>query len=346
MNILIFAPSLSLISVMIISVTGANGHVGINLCDTLIRQGHTVRALSHNHDSGLKRISVEIIKGDLLNKDSLRNLIPGSDVVFHLAAKISITGDKDGSVEQINVQGTKNAAEIAMESGVKRFVHFSSIHAFHHGPTDQLLDENQPLVGPEAFSYDRSKADGERIIVEAAKNGLNAVILSPTSIIGPMDFEPSLMGKALLQIYHHQIPSLVPGGYNWVDVRDVVRAAISAINKGASGGKYILAGHYHKLTEVAQLIQKHTGIKTTRIVSPFWLAKAGLPFITAYSKITGVEPLYTSESLKILKKSNKNISHSKASLELDFNPRSLDETIRDSFEWFRENGFIRSTSKS
>jgi dihydroflavonol-4-reductase len=331
---------------MIISVTGANGHVGVNLCDTLSRQGHTVRALSHKNDWGLKCIRCEIIKGDVLSKNSLRNLIQGSDVVFHLAAKISIKGDPDGSVRRINFEGTRNITEVAKEAGVKRFIHFSSIHAFQHGPTDQLLDEKQPLVGTEAFSYDRSKADAERTVLEAAKNGLNAVILSPTAIIGPMDFEPSLMGKALLQIYEKQIPSLVPGGYNWVDVRDVVNAAISAINKGTKGEKYLLAGHYHTLIEMAQLIQKHTGVKTTRVVSPFWMAKFGLPFITAYSKITGVEPLYTSESLQILMKSNKNISHSKASRELDFNPRSLDDTINDSFEWFRQNGFIRSTSKS
>lgn len=331
---------------MIISVTGANGHVGTNLCDTLSRQGNTVRALAHNHEYGLKCIHCEIIKGDLLNKDSLRDLIRGTEVVFHLAAKISIKGDPDGFVRKINVEGTKNVADIARESGVKRFIHFSSIHAFHHGPTDQLLDENQRLVGPEAFSYDRSKADGERIIKEASDKGLNAVILSPTAIIGPMDFEPSLMGKALLQLYRNQIPSLVPGGYNWVDVRDVVQAAIAAITKGTPGGKYLLAGHYHTLTEVAQLIQKHTGRKTTRFVSPFWLAKAGLPFITAYSKIAGAEPLYTAESLQILMKSNKNISHTKASQELDFHPRSLDDTIRDSIEWFRQNGYINETAKA
>jgi dihydroflavonol-4-reductase len=331
---------------MIISVTGANGHVGVNLCDTLTRLGHTVRALSHNHDWGLKCLRCEIVKGDVLNKDSLLNLISGSDVVFHLAAKISIKGDPDESVRKINVDGTRNITEVAMETGVKRLIHFSSIHAFHHGPTDQLLDEDQPLVGPEAFAYDRSKADGERAVKEAANKGLNAVILNPTAIIGPMDYEPSLMGKALLQIYRRQIPSLVPGGYNWVDVRDVVRAAISAISKGNAGEKFLLSGHYHTLIEVAQLIQKHTGVKTTRMISPFWMAKAGLPFITAYSKIAGAEPLYTSESLQILMKSNKNISHLKASRELDFNPRSLDETIKDSFEWFSKYGLMNSPKRT
>ncbi|MCX6250714.1 MAG: NAD-dependent epimerase/dehydratase family protein [Bacteroidetes bacterium] len=325
---------------MKIAVTGANGHVGVNLCDALINNGHFVRALSHKKDNGLKHIKAEIVTGDLLNKDSIRNFIDGSDIVFHLAAKISIRGDADGSVRKINVEGTKNILELSRESRVQRFIHFSSIHAFHHGPNDELLDENTPLVGEDAFSYDRSKADGEKIVNEAVKDGFNAVILSPTAIIGPMDYEPSLMGKALLQLYHNQIPSLVPGGYNWVDVRDVVNAAISAIDRGRTGEKYLLGGHYHNLREVASIIYKQTGKKIVQIVSPFWLAKVGLPFITAYSMLTKVDPLYTAESLKILEKSNKKISNLKARSELDFNPRPLEETIRDIFQWFKETGTI------
>ena len=102
--------------------------------------------------------------------------------------------------------------EVANEAKVKRFIHFSSIHAFLHGPVNQLLDENQPLVGNEALSYDRSKADGERIVADAARNGLNAVILSPTAIIGPMDIEPSLSGKALIQLYNRKIRHWYPEG--------------------------------------------------------------------------------------------------------------------------------------
>jgi len=326
---------------MKIVVTGANGHVGVNLCDTLIKNGHFVRALSHENTNGIKHINTEIVKGDLLNKDSIMKLLDGMDIVFHLAAKISIRGDADGSVRNINVEGTKNILELARESQIKRFIHFSSIHAFHHGSPDESLDETSPLVGAGAFSYDRSKADGETLVKEASQDGFNAVILSPTAIIGPMDYEPSLMGKALLQLYHNQIPSLVPGGYNWVDVRDIVNASISAIERGRKGEKYLLGGHYHSLIDVASIIQKQTGRKTVRFVVPFWLAKVGLPFITAYSRISHADPLYTSESLKILEKSNKQISNLKARNELGFNPRPLDETIRDTFQWFKETGVIK-----
>lgn len=325
---------------MIIAITGANGHVGVNLCKELIDLGHEVRALVHKNAKGLEKLNVKIFNGDLLNKASLVPFLEGAEIVFHLAAKISITGDSHGSIRAINTEGTRFMIELSKEFGVKRFIHFSSIHAFRQEPHDQVLDEARPLVEEEAFAYDRSKADGERIVMNAAKDGLDAFVLSPTAIVGPMDYEPSLMGKALLQLYHHQIPALVPGGYNWVDVRDIVQAAIQSIDKGRKGEKYLLAGHWHSLPEVARFIEKHTGKKIVRTVMPFWIAWIGLPFITLYSRISGRTPLYTCESLKIIIKSSKQISYEKASRELGFRPRRMEETVQDIMNWFDMNGYL------
>jgi dihydroflavonol-4-reductase len=325
---------------MIISMTGANGHVGVNLCKALADQGHEVRALVHLNNKGLENLKVTQYKGDLLDRKSLLPFLTGAEIVFHLAARISITGDKEGIVRSINTEGTRNMVELAKECRVRRFIHFSSIHAFRHEPLEALLDENRPLVGEEAFAYDRSKADGERIVMDAARNGLDAFVLSPTAIIGPMDFEPSLMGKAFLQLYHGQIPALVPGGYNWVDVRDIVETSIRAIDKARKGEKYLLAGHFHSLPEVAAMIQKHTGKKIVSAVMPFWLAWTGLPFITLYSRISGRVPLYTRESLKIISTASKYISHEKAAAELGYAPRPMDKTVLDTMNWFAQNGYL------
>ena len=326
---------------MNIAVTGANGHVGINLCLALQEKGHFVRALCHKNDFGLKHLKVESFKGDLLNKDSIRSFLVGIDVVIHLAAKISIKGDPDGSVQKINIEGTRNILELARQYGIKRFIHFSSIHAFQQVPLNEVLDETYPIVDSGAFAYDRSKAEGERLVLAAAKDGFNAIVLCPTAIIGPVDYEPSLTGKAMLELYNHQIPALVPGGYNWVDVRDVINGCIAAIEMGKIGEKYLLSGQWRSLKDVAALITKCTGIKTTSLILPFWIAQLGLPFITLFSKITGGEPLYTKESLHIIKNGSRNISNVKARDELGYNPRNLEETIKDLFNWFRENGSIK-----
>jgi dihydroflavonol-4-reductase len=325
---------------MIIAITGANGHVGVNLCKALVELGHKVRALVHKNTEGLDQLDVKIFKGDLLDKASLIPFLNGAEIVFHLAAKISINGDSHGSVRAINTEGTRFMVELSKEFGIKRFIHFSSIHAFRQEPHDQVLDETRPLVEDEAFAYDRSKADGERIVMNAVKDGLDAIVLSPTAIVGPMDYEPSLMGKAFLQLYNHQIPALVPGGYNWVDVRDIVQTAIQSIEKGKRGEKYLLAGHWHSLPEVAGFIEKHTGRKVVRTVMPFWLAWIGLPFITLYSRISGRTPLYTRESLEIIINGSKQISYEKAAKELGFSPRKMDETVQDTMKWFDSNGYI------
>ena len=325
---------------MKIAVTGANGHVGFNLCKALVQQGHHVTILKHKNDYAIRNVDVESIRGDLLDKESLIRLLTGIEIVFHLAARISIKGDRDGMVWKINALGTKNIVDAALATGVKRFIHFSSIHAFRQNPQDQVLDETRSLVTNDGFAYDRSKAEGEKIVMNALKNGLDGIILNPTAIIGPDDFEPSLIGKAVIGLYTNKIPCLVPGGYNWVDVRDVVTAAITAIEKGCTGEKYLLAGQWRSLREVSQLISDTAGIKTTQFEIPLWIAKAGLPFITLYSIMAKAEPLYTSESLAIIRQGSKMISNEKAKRDLFFNPRSLEDTIHDTLEWFREHSFL------
>lgn len=325
---------------MKIAVTGANGHVGYNLCKSLLDKGFQVRALAHKHTEPISKLDLTIIKGDLLDKTSLLDLLDGVDVVFHLAAQISITGDPSGSVYRNNADGTRNMLSAAKDRSVKRFIHFSSIHAFCQDPQEKPLDEERPLVGSEAFAYDRSKAEGERAVMEAARNGMDAVVLSPTAIIGPADPEPGLTGQAVLQLINGKIPALVPGGYNWIDVRDVVSTAISAIDKARTGQKYLVAGKWHSLKELSAYVGKHSGRKTVQTVLPFWSAKLGLPFITSYSKITGSEPLYTRESLEIVAKGNRLIDNSKSKLELGLNPRSLDDTIRDLVDWFKQHNYF------
>lgn len=326
---------------MKIAVTGAHGHVGVNLCKSLAEQGHQVKALTHKNRQGLEHIPVEIIHGDLLDQNSLKPLLDEVEVVFHLGAKISITGDRDGMVQRINAEGTKNMLSAAADAKVKRLIHFSSIHAFQQHPVGLPLDESRPIVVDEGFAYDRSKADGERAVMAAAKNGLDALVLSPTAIIGQADPEPSLIGTAVVDIYNHKIPSLVPGGYDWVDVRDVVAAAITAIENGRTGEKYLLSGHWHSLQEFSGLIRQHSGRKTVNTVLPIWVARFGLPFITMYSQLSGTKPLYTSESLTIISEGNRMIDNSKARKELNFNPRPLTETIADFLIWLKDNAYIK-----
>ena len=221
----------------------------------------------------------------------------------------------------------------------RKFIHFSSIHAFQIESPDQILDENRSLVETNKSIYAFTKAEGERVVMKAVKEGLNAVILNPTAIIGPFDYRSSLLGKALLKIYQNKLPFLVSGGYNWADVRDVVSASINAIESGRNGERYILSGEFCSLKQLSAMISKLSGCKIPFMV-PVSLARIACPFFGIYSLITKNQPLYTSQSLDILVNSPSNISNAKAKRELGYEPRPIEQTLKDTFDWYRENNII------
>jgi dihydroflavonol-4-reductase len=295
--------------------------------------------LVHNFRNSLDEIDLELIHGNLLEPASLIKLCEGADVVFHLAARIAIDNRSSAQVYETNVTGTTNIIKAAISGGAKKFIHFSSIHSFQSEPSDLLLDESRSLVETTKTIYEFTKAEGEREVIKASKEGLSAVILNPTAVIGPFDYRSSLLGQALLQIYQNKLPFLISGGYNWVDVRDVVAASIKAIESGRSGEKYILSGEFSTLKELSLIIREISGCKIPYIV-PVSMARLACPFFQIYSSIVKKPPLYTSQSLDILVNSPSKISNVKAREELGFVPRALDQTLRDTFDWYRENNFI------
>lgn len=326
---------------MEISVTGASGHVGNVLCRKLVASGHKVKALVHQDENDLKTIGVDMVQGDLLNPDSLEKLCEKTEILFHLAAKISINEKEKELVYQTNVTGTENLIKASFKAGIKKFIHFSTIHALDPFPLDEKMDETRKFITHTHMIYEQSKTDGERLVLKAAKDGLNAVIITPTAIVGPYDYKPSYLGQALIKMYTNSLPMLVPGGYDWVDVRDVVDCAIKAAEKGRKGERYLASGQYLSLKELSKMISIISGKKTPSFTGPAFLAKVGLPFITLYARFKNEDPLYTSNSLEILKNSNSKISHAKATSELEYNPRPLEETLRDTFEWYVQNGLIK-----
>ncbi|MFO7613900.1 MAG: NAD-dependent epimerase/dehydratase family protein [Bacteroidales bacterium] len=324
---------------MKIAVTGANGHVGANLCRALVAEGHQVKALVHVNRQSLNGLNIEYISGSLDDEEALRRLCHDVEIVFHLAAMISIDG-KRKKLLRVNVDGTTTLLKIIRENGIRRLIHFSSIHALSHFPLDEPMDETRPLVEKGPMWYEITKSQAEKLVLKAVSEGLDAVIINPTAIVGPNDFMPSLVGQVLIRLYNRTLPALVPGGYNWVDVRDVVSGAIAAMDKGRKGERYILGGKWFSVQDLALIVEKTTGRKITRFMIPQAVAKIGVPFIKAYAFMAGTEPLYTFESLRALREVNKMISNDKATRELGYSSRNFEETVRDTIQWFRDNGYI------
>lgn len=320
-------------------ITGASGHLGGALMPALLDEGTTVRVIAHHNLEAFEALDVEVVRGDVLDRRGLIAAFRGADVVYHLAAVISITGDPTGVVRRVNVEGARNAAAAALEGGVGRFIHCSSVHAFDLSTGAAVIDEASPRVpagSPGHAAYDRSKADGERAVREIAASGLDAVVVHPTSVIGPHDAEPSRMGRFFLRLRSRRLPSLVRGGFDFVDVRDVVAGLIGAFRRGRSGQSYLLGGRHLSVGDLAAIAEEATGVRPPRTVLPIWTARLGLPFIATAARVRGVEPLYTRESLDALGLKSR-IDHSLAERELGFSTRPIEETVRELYAWFGPN---------
>ena len=323
---------------MTVVVTGATGHVGANLVRALLAKGRPTRCLVHVNRQAIEGLDTEIIQGDVCDQERLCHAFNGAEVVYHLAANISLLMDDWPLLESVNIIGTRNVVEACLRCGVRRLVHFSSVHALVQEPMRTPVDESRPLVeSRQCPPYDRSKAAAEREVQRGVELGLDAVIINPTAIIGPHDYQLSYFGEALLALARCKLPGLVTGGFDWVDVRDVVEGAMRAEEQAPTGAKYLLSGHWVSICDIANMVADFTGMPAPGFVCPLWLARLGTPVVTAFSSLKEKWPLYTSVSMRALR-SNRNISHEKATRELGYQPRPFRETLIDTLQWFEENG--------
>jgi len=317
-----------------IAITGASGHLGNNISRYLLTKGYSLKALVRFDDEeSLLGLDIELVKGDLFAPDALDRLMQGSDIIIHLAGKVSIYPEEKKEVYKTNIEGVKRVTEACLRNGIKKMIHFSSIHAHKGFGPDVRLDENTPYVESQKSSYDYSKARGENIVIEARKKGLDTVIINPTAVIGPYDFKPSLSGKLLSDIYTGKMNSIVSGGFDWVDVRDLAQAVDKIIEDDIQNEKFVLSGNWASFKEMADLVCGVKGKKYKGFTSSLSMAYLGLPFIKLYSKITGELPLYTIESLKTIKEGSKDVSNKKAAEMLGYKPRPFDQSITEITQW-------------
>lgn len=325
---------------MVAVVTGASGFLGGALVRALVSEGRDVRAVDLNYGPALAGLDIDRMEADVLDRSAVRAALKGAETVFHLSAVISVTGDPTGRVWAVNVGGVENVAEIALDSGVRRFVHCSSVHAYDLELRGADVTETSPrAMGQRLPAYDRSKAAGEAVLRKAMDRGLDAVTVNPTGLIGPYDFGPSRMGSVLLALFRRRLPALVDGGFDWVDVRDVARSMLAAESRGRTGENYLLPGHHLSLNGLARVAEQVSGRRRPFLTVPMWFARTWSPLSNVFSRRSN-NPLWaTSESMHALRFSP-TVSGDKAGAELLHRPRPIAETIADTYAWFTAQGFI------
>lgn len=320
-------------------ITGATGHIGNVLIRKLLERGQKVRALTLPNDTltPIAGLDVEVVYGDVLDPASLDVALRGVDVVYHLAAIITIMPGKNDLVQRVNVHGTRNMLAAAKKAGVRRFVYTSSIHAIQRAPHGVVIDENLPYDPHNPYgAYDRSKAEASLLVQQAAQDGLDAVLACPTGVIGPYDFRVSLMGNGINRYWNSAEVTYFPGGYDYVDVRDVAEGLIALAAKGRRGESYLLSGEYIGNKDLIELGRQLTGRNFEVREMPLWLVNLLAQVFPLYYRLSGERPQLTPYAVEVLQ-SNANISHDKATRELGYQPRPLADAVRDALHWYREN---------
>ena len=317
-------------------VTGACGHLGGTLVRLLERTGAQVRGLRLPSEQARDRAHVTYYPGDVRDRDSLRPLFRGlagrEVVVFHTAAIVDISGEATPQMVDVNVNGTKNILALCREYGVKRLVYVSSVHAIPEKDGYAVLREVDRFSPRQVTGgYAKTKAEATQAVLDAAAQGLDAVVVHPSGILGPFDGAENHLVQLVKEYAGGKLPACVKGGYDFVDVRDVAAGCLAAAEKGRSGQCYILSNRHYEVQEV--LAMAKTLCHGRRLpVLPMWMAQAAEPLLGWVARVKKQRPLYTKYSLYTLR-SNDRFDHGKATAELGYRPRDLRQTVRDTLRW-------------
>ena len=319
-------------------ITGANGHLGSTIIRYLIKLKNTyIRGLVLNKENLIIAKNIEYMVGNIVDKTSLLPLFNEKEkfdkvIVIHTAGIIDISGDINEKIYNVNVNGTKNIVDMSLENNVDKFLYTSSVHAIPENKNNAKITEIDKFSADKVIGgYAKTKAIATEYVLEAVKKGLNAIVVHPSGIIGPYDNSGNFLVQLVNNYIQGKLPACVKGGYDFVDVRDVAKGCILAINKGKIGRTYILSNKYYSITEIIEMIKKIKKCKKMPVL-PMWLAKFAIPFIKIYAKIKKVRPLYTEYSLYTLT-SNSNFSHERATKELGYKPRDMYVTLKDTINW-------------
>lgn len=322
-------------------VTGANGHLGGTIIRLLKKAGESARGLILPGERAADGSGVRYFRGDVRDKDSLRPLFAGtgdSEVfVIHTAGIIDISSHASDAMVDVNVEGTRHVVELCQEYRVRRLVYVSSVHAIPEKDGLQVLEEIRHFSPDEVVGgYAKTKAAATQIVLDAAAQGLDAVVVHPSGILGPYDTSGNHLVQMVTSYIRGKLPACVQGGYDFVDVRDVAAGCLAAAEKGRAGECYILSNRHYEIKDVLNIVKKVQGGRRLPVL-PIWMAKAVAPFMEWQAKRKKEKPLYTRYSLYTLH-SNDRFSHDKATRELGYRPRDLFQTIRDTVAWLnRQN---------
>ncbi len=324
-------------------VTGASGFVGSAVARALLAEGHKVRALVRptSPRGNLADLDIELAEGDLGDPASLARALDGPRHLFHVAADYRIWAPDPDVIIKANVEGTRAIMEAARDAKIERIVYTSSVATLKLRRDGVPVDETSPNA-PETTigAYKRSKVMAERLVESMTAQGLPAVIVNPSTPIGPRDIKPTPTGRIVVEAANGKMPAFIDTGLNLVHVDDCAQGHLMAWRKGRIGERYILGGQDVKLGEMLGVIAMLVGRKPPTIELP-----RGALFPLAYAaewvaRFTGKEPFATVDGLKMAQY-RMFFSSAKAERDLGFTARPYRQALADAVAWFQNAGYVK-----
>ena len=322
-------------------VTGATGFLGRAVAEELVRRKAQVHALVLHDDPYINLLPKEVhtVIGDVCAENSLTDFFADADgrtCVIHCAGIVSVASRPGPKLYQVNVGGTWRVLRQCMERNVGKMVYVSSVHAIPEKPKGCIIKEDCEFSpGLVDGDYAKSKAVATELVLNAAERGLNASIVLPSGIIGPGDIQGGSFTSMAKSFLSGRLPFAVRGGYDFVDVRDVANGILDCSESGEPGKGYILSGHYVTIRRMLQLVGKTAKLKYRPICLPLGLAKLAAPYYERRSLKDRKPLFYTPYSVSVLA-SNGRFSHAVASERFAYQPRPMEETLRDMTAWLLE----------
>ncbi|HTT49054.1 MAG TPA: hopanoid-associated sugar epimerase [Pseudolabrys sp.] len=328
-----------------ILITGASGFVGSAVARQLVDAGYSVRALVRGASprAHLAGLGLEFSEGDLRDRKSVERATGGVRYVFHVAADYRLWARDRSEIFASNVEGTRNLMEAVLSAGVERVIHTSSVATIAVQPDGTAADESRPLREEQGIGvYKRSKIAAERLVeAMVAERGLPAVIVNPSTPIGPRDVKPTPTGRIIVEAAKGRIPAFIDTGLNLVHVDDVASGHLAALRHGRIGERYILGGQDVLFSQMLRDIAGLVGRRAANVRLP-WRALIPVAFVAeAVANVTGREPFATRDGVHMAKH-RMFFASGKAERELGYRSRLYTEGIDDAVRWFRNSGYLGS----
>jgi len=327
-----------------ILVTGASGFVGSAVAQASLAAGYSVRALVRPTSPrlNLSSLDVEIAEGDMRDADAVARAMAGSRFLMHVAADYRLWAPDPAEILRTNREGTRNLMCAALKAGVERIVYTSSVATLAVSKSGEIIDETKPLRVEEAIgAYKKSKVLAEQIVTSMiAEERLPAVVVHPSTPIGPRDIKPTPTGRIIIEAACGRIPGYVDTGLNLVHVDDVAAGHIAALQHGRIGERYILGGQNVGFAAMLAHIAALSGDKPPWLRLPRSLIYPLAFLAEAKARLSAREPFLTLDGLR-MSKYRMFFSSAKAERDLAYRARPYELGLADALAWFREHGYLK-----